>query len=712
MSTTLPSVQDSHDDAVLQPAGRQVAGAPAAQPEPVRDSYIAPLDGLRTVAVYLVLAFHAGWQFVGNGYLGVDIFFVLSGFLITTVLLREWHSTRSISLRRFYARRIRRLAPASLVVLTVGAVAVLAVMAPISVPDALDDIRSALLWVANWHFIAAGNDYFNAENDSSPFLHFWSLAVEEQYYLVWPAVMVVTLALGRRRLRRPSVVLVAMAAVGIVLSFGSALYWATSNPMLSYYGAGSRAYQLMVGGLLALVLDLGWVRAGRDRVWSLLSALSLAALLLVSLRFVGMAVTWRGAVTTVLTGVLIAGLVLAPRGPVARFFSLPLMTGLGKISYGTYLWHLPVIFVLGETLALGARTLTVVAAVIATALASLSAEFLENPIRTNRSLHRRPLTVVAVGVAASVLLAAFVVPSLDRVPRVTATGASAAAADAPAGAGAAAGPEQAAIAAVDWKKVKSDGGTAPSCLGAPATDCVVVQGGPKALKVNIAGDSHARSLIPVLTEIAKTQGWTLSVTVGSGCPWHWGLLYPRSWGQQTDDCVALQNDWYQRVLPELKPDVTLLMTYSFTDPNGLEEMRPAEGAGAPLDELLRRATQRSVSALEAIGSRVVIINPLPVSTNGNPLKCLSQGRPLASCDFSVAGVTVPAEKVYAGVAASAEHVAVLDLDRVSCPQLPVCREFVDGQVVRRDHNHVTATYWVKHQDQVLAELTKAIDRSA
>lgn len=341
-----------------------------------------------------------------------------------------------------------------------------------------------------------------------------------------------------------------------------------------------------------------------------------------------------------------------------------------------------------------------VCGVSSTAIASFSSKFLEMPVRTSGWMAVRPRQVALVGAGASALLAALVVPQLGSVADRALLPTSAAALSA-----AAAG-----ISDADLVAVKSDGGKAPQCLGSPIRDCIVTQGGPRTRRVLLVGDSHARSLVPAVTAIAKDRGWTLAVATGSGCPWHWGLLYPRAWGEQTDACRDTQNDWYRRLVPEFRPDIALLATYSFTDPVGTEVTRPADHSEQGLSQasLIDRAARRSVAALRETGAAVVLIDPLSVSTNGNPMTCLSKGRAIADCAFTVTGEQIPAERLYAKLAEPPSVVQV-DLDGLACPRLPRCDSVIDGQVVRRDHNHVSASFWLRHKAELAQRL--AVDGS-
>ena len=213
--------------------------------------YRAHLDGLRVVAVYLVVAFHARLNRFSGGFIGVDVFFVLSGYLVTRLLLRDLDGSGSIRFRRFYARRFRRLLPAAAVVLLVSAVLYSVVASPVEVAEAEGGFRAAFLYVTNWYFISQSKDYFVADIATNPVLQFWSLAVEEQFYLVWPVLLTGLFALTRRfgtQRQRATQALVALAAT-------ASLVWAWSlqgsDPARSFYGTDARAYQLLAGALVA-----------------------------------------------------------------------------------------------------------------------------------------------------------------------------------------------------------------------------------------------------------------------------------------------------------------------------------------------------------------------------------------------------------------------------------------------------------------------------
>jgi peptidoglycan/LPS O-acetylase OafA/YrhL len=656
---------------------------------PPQAAYKPAFDGLRTIAVYLVLAFHAGWGLFGNGYIGVDIFFVLSGFLITGLLLREYRTTGQIRLMRFYARRIRRLLPASLVVLTLGLGATLLVTGPLYRDLVVKDAQAAMLWVANWHLINTGNDYFSPEH-TSPFVHFWSLAVEEQFYLVFPGLILGVFAYaGRKRLRREGLLILATGAL-IALSIGLAFMIGANDQIRSYYGTETRVYQLLAGALLALLVTteprgyskLFWIRAQ----W-----IAVAMIAFLAIGPADLALATRGVLVAAATVLLILALDILPTGPFAQLLSRPAMTSLGRISYGTYLWHMPVLYILIATIDPAPIPLTFATALIATGLAWLSARFIETPIRKSAYLEARPGLVVVVGIGMSLVLALSVLPRIaggDSTPPLRTSHGSD-------------------LASIDWVSVREDKGTAPVCNGDNVQQCVLVDNGDDAMSINVIGDSHARTMIPALTELAKEQRWTLSATVIGGCPWQWGVVYPPEITDNYAKCPAIQDDWYQTVLPALSPDVTLMVSAAFTDPVAKFNIQAArqEDASRTQEDLVSVSSRRAVDAVRATGSQVVLMEPLPIARkNFNPLECLSEGGTVQDCSFTSEPKDEWVLKAQDELVNDYDDVWQIGFNDLVCPDLPVCEPFFDGTVVRRDNNHVTGTFWVQHKAQILEAL--------
>ncbi len=397
-------------------------------------SYIPALDGVRAFAVLGVMAFHSGIPLLPAGFLGVDTFFVLSGFLITTLLLGEWGQRATIKLGAFWARRARRLLPALLLVLLFIA-CYAAFIAPKGMyPDLRLDAFSTLFYVSNWHFILVGSNYFVQTGPVSLLTHTWSLAIEEQFYLVWPLVV-----LGVLKLTRNLWVLLAICVGGALASAAemALLYHPGMDPTRLYYGTDTHAQCLLVGASLAVVLALiaerrrvrGTVPVSRrppggDPAWMASGWRVRGALVIVgSAGAVATAVLWwrvsytgsflwEGGflVSAVSAAAVLTCVVCVQRSWLAGALSVAPLRYLGRISYGMYLWHFPLFqWIDGERTGLTGYPLFGVRCVATVAVATASFYLVERPIRQGyffRQWRAWVVTPIAVvGVAAIVVVA-------------------------------------------------------------------------------------------------------------------------------------------------------------------------------------------------------------------------------------------------------------------------------------------------------------------
>ncbi|WP_250033812.1 acyltransferase family protein [Paractinoplanes maris] len=383
--------------------------------------HLPALDGIRAFAVLSVVLFHAGIAGLAGGFLGVDTFFVLSGFLITSLLLAERRRTGRIDLIRFWVRRIRRLLPALLAMLLATVVAGRFLLDSDALALVRTDAYAALGYLANWRMIFRGTGYAAVTAAPSPLQHTWSLGIEEQFYLLWPLIVAaLTIKLTLRRARTVLVVLCAAgAAASAVLC---AWLYRPESISRAYYGTDTRAQALLIGALLAGVLAYAESRRPGGR-----AALGVTALL-------GAGVTgwlWHSAsetapwmyqggltVAALATAAVIAHVVVSPAAPMARFLGLAPLAALGRISYGVYLWHWPVfLFVTADATGLSRWPLLVVRLAGTLAVAVLSYHLIEQPIRHGALTGWRPtaVTVGALGVLIAVIGYA-TVPAVEPAP--------------------------------------------------------------------------------------------------------------------------------------------------------------------------------------------------------------------------------------------------------------------------------------------------------
>ena len=384
----------------------------------VSDRYVPALDGLRGLAVLAVLAFHLGAPWAPGGFLGVSVFFTLSGFLITRLLVREASRSGGIDLVAFWSRRLRRLLPAAL--LTIVLVLVLAAVVPTVAPAALrGDVLSALGYVANWRFLAAGQSYADLFHAPSPLLHFWSLAIEEQFYLLFPIVVWLVLraqpdVIQRRRSLR------AVLIGGIVVSFSIGVVAGSAGSVdFVYYSLPTRAAELLAGALLAISIAAARLVGRRAPTWvtsvGFVSLASLVALCVTTTK----TSPWIGEGGLALFALVSVGLVLASlaRGPFAALLAVAPLRWLGVISYGVYLYHWPIVqFVTPDRFGVDGVTLATIRVGLTLAIAIASYFLVELPVRRGGLVRGRvawaaaPLGIAAVAVAGVLVTSALGVP--------------------------------------------------------------------------------------------------------------------------------------------------------------------------------------------------------------------------------------------------------------------------------------------------------------
>ncbi len=644
--------------------------------------YRPHLDGLRAVAVYLVVLYHAGLDRASGGFLGVDVFFVLSGYLVTQLLMRDLVGGGSIRMGRFYSRRIRRLLPAAVLVLLVTMLVFPSVGSPAELANARDGVRAAALYVSNWFFIRQSSQYFAADIQASPVVHFWSLSVEEQFYLTWPVLLGGLHALSRRVGRWGWSLVQAVVLAGLVVSLGAALWAARTDLNRAYLGTDTRAYQLLAGALLALSPGalVRWQRlAGRGS--ALLALGALGALLVLASGTGDLDPVARGVGATVFTVALIVSLE-SHAGVVRSVLSLPPVVHLGRISYGTYLWHWLVILVTANLIDASPLSTALIAIAVATGLAAVSFELLERPVRQSEVLDRRRVGVIAVGLAASVAVAAIAAPRLLDLDHTRAV------AVAPSTAQGTPVPVD-----LDWQSAQNDEADFPDCSAEAPDGCTLVIG--TGAHVLLIGDSHAGMFIPMFTDLARDRSLTLSAAVAPVCPWQDGLFFMTE-GVRT--CIARHADWYPALIDRLDPDIVVVASRPFDDPTSPTRVVDESAGESPVDssgylDYVRARSEATIQMLRSAGSQVVIIEPVPVAPSGtDPLNCLSEATYVEECRFVSSDERTPVEEMYRSLADTDAGVWTIDLDRRVCPYLPICDPIVDGLIVKRDHGHLTTRF--------------------
>lgn len=640
-----------------------------------------------------MVLFHCGVAWAGGGFVGVDLFFVLSGFLVSNVILAEIDERGSFDLGRFYARRVRRLLPAAVLVILTTAFVQILVASQTQRLSYVADARAALLYVANWQFIGDSRNYFAADIDQSPYLHFWSLSIEEQFYIGLPLLVLALVRFGGRHTER--LMLVTVAGV-FVASLVSQIWTARSDVDYAYYATHARLYQLAAGVLLALVLRRWSITPRLTSPAALAAPVGVAGILVLGSGLVDVSASTRGILVTVASVLAIAGLYAAPHLS-GRVLARALPRYLGQISYGTYLWHWPVILFLEATLDVRPVVLAALAIPVSTGLASLSYVVLETPVRRTRVLDARRWPVVVGGLAVSLVAAFTVVPvllELDRRPSV-AGGAHGGQLDRLSGqAGWLTRPVPTGLdlvaAAADVPR------PGEICTPGDLDVCERVSGeGPH---VVLVGDSQAQMFLGAFESLARERGFRLSTSVLAACAWQQGLQNERAGPEDQATCRAARETFYGDVLPLLDADLVIVIGLSRTD-QPWERLLIAPGG--PADETLLqrqlRTAEETTALVRASGAGLVLVKSL-LGTRGfgiegpDPLDCLARAETLGDCAV-IPPLGRPAlDGFYDVIAATTDGVTTVDLNPVLCPRSPLCEPVIDGTVVWREADHVTGSF--------------------
>jgi len=653
-------VQTAHDH---RPAGDEAGTAP-------EDRRFRPdIQGLRAVAVLLVVLFHVHVPGLSGGYVGVDVFFVISGFVITGVLLREHAFTGSTSMVRFYGRRVRRIIPAATLVIIVAIVASYALLGRVGGTETATDGRWASVFLVNFHFAASGTNYLASLLPPSVLQNFWSLAVEEQFYLVYPAVFLVVARLSwRLPLRRRLGIVLGVAVVG---SFAYSVIQTSSNPAGAFFSPFPRAWELALGGLIAvgtvglrrvppaMAAGLTWIGLG--------SILCAAFVFTPATPYPG----WAVALPVVGAGLVIAGGVAFPQYGVECVLRCRPLQWIGLISYSWYLWHWPLLTLAAERS--GTDTLPVADGlfwiVVALGLATATYVLIENPIRHNASLIVRRGASLAMGgclIVSSLAVGtvglhvypqpALAVPGLAGLPT---------SAFCPS-------PSQAEVAGLRGSGVRVSRRTTARIL--------------------VVGDSTACTMIPGLEAVGGAAGVRIENATVIACGVVSGEIAPfkengKHVNTATSRCQAKADAAEAQALKQGRPNVVLWSSSwergSLVVGSGTKRTIVATGTPQWYALVTERMAQR-VQRFTATGATVVMLTQPPFAESK------VSGPTTADGEFERLNA------LEATFALHQPHVVLVDLAARVCPSGPPCPLVVDKIWARGDGAHYTSlgSLWV------------------
>ncbi|MEU4477092.1 acyltransferase family protein [Micromonospora sp. NPDC023966] len=668
--------------------------------EPSSSRFRTDVAGLRAVAVGLVLLYHAGLPFIPGGFVGVDVFFVISGFLITGQLLTEIERTGRVSLLGFYARRAKRILPAATVVLAATAVAVRLFVPRSQWHDIGGDIASAAIYVVNWRFADRSVDYLAADAPPSPVQHFWSLAVEEQFYLVWPLLIILAI-LAARRLRRSNVrpVLWVGLAILAVPSFAWSVVQTATSPERAFFVSTTRLWELAVGAGIALVATSA-ARMPRSLAvvlgWLGLAAIVTAALLVTA------GTAWPGYAAALPTlgaaAVIAAGVAAGSRGPLVLLGTGP-FRWVGDLSYSLYLWHWPMLIVAGaywDGLSLARGMAVALASVVP---AWITFRLVENPLRYSRAISKSPRLALSLGGnftmagicagLALVLMAAWAAAATPSRGGRYAPGAallSTTPGTAPIGPV----PERFDFITPDPLQIQQGFMDVPDTnrdkcfqqvVGSEVLSCTY--GNPDgATTVALVGDSKMDQWLPAFQVLAAQNDWKLVIAAKASCAFTSApAIRADDPSKLYTDCVEWNRTLLRRLVEE-RPDYVVTSQAA---------ARAFDAAGKGSVDAMIAGLRSNWKALASVGTKVIVLanNPAP----GPAVTCADKNRKhLSACAFDRKRHDVePAFLTQRKAVAGMPEVKMIDLFDAICPT-EKCPVVFGNVLIYRGGSHIGAAY--------------------
>ena len=681
------------------------------------------IEGLRAVAIAAVVGYHVGLPLFGGGFVGVDVFFVISGFLITGLLAAEARATGGVALAKFWARRARRLLPAATLVLTVVAALSWWVIPSLDHPRVGADIFASAFYVSNMLFASQMTDYLASDATASPVLHFWSLGVEEQFYVIWPLLVIAVVALvirSRRKSGSESVrlpLMATLAALGIV-SFLFSLRLTDRIEPWAFFGMPTRAWEFAIGGLLSLgTLEIARLAPAVRRALGLAGGFVLLGSIVVitnEMPYPGTAALWP-----VLGRAAILAAGCGDQGTSAGIptvLSAWPMRALGRLSYSWYLWHWPALVLAAAVwgdVGVPVKLALVLLALIPSAIAY---RFVEQPLHHLPALVASPrrslllggvLSVTAAlagvalayGPAGGALASTSVAPTSadEQTGRGPAALAGASSGASPSASASGSTPPSTAIvwptgsltpspakARGDIPVIYSDGchlqkpsvSHAECAFGDTSSSTVVV----------LFGDSHAAQWFPALETLAKQHHWRLLVRTKSGCPAPDVTIFDRGLKRAYDEC----DTWRTAVLAELVASHPALVVAAGTRTSSLvDRATGSKIAASAAPGEWQAGWARELGALSDAGVAVAVLRDTPWPGRDVPACVARNSANPSACDLSRDALDSAAYDTAMAKGHPTAH--GVDLTSVICDPSR-CPATLGKYLVYRDTSHLTATF--------------------
>lgn len=658
---------------------------PNMQSSSYRLGYRSDIEGLRAIAILLVVAAHAKVSWLAGGFVGVDVFFVLSGYLITGLLIQEISLTGNLKFADFYARRLRRLMPALLLMLLCVCLLGWLLLIPLAQFEQAKAAGGAAIWLSNFYFAFSNLGYFSPDAKTNLFLHTWSLGVEEQFYVIWPLLMVLVTGAwqGAGKPPQPRRLKFVMPVI-FFLSLFLCIWWSYRSPHLAFYMMPSRAWQFALGALIFvyfgapraagvenshsnthLIRLMGWL--------GLASIISAALLINDDTIYPGV---WALLPSFGAAAVIAAG-ARSPRSGVGRVLSIYPMQGIGRISYAWYLWHWPVLLLGATVLNMDSALNRSGLVVLSMAVAIVSYRYLEAPVRRMKQLIVKPRIAVAAGLTLMILGGVMTVHWRNSSLRAMQA------------------PDQVRFLQAEWDApIIYNMGCDDWYFSSSVNICAFGQTKDARHTAVIMGDSVGLQWFPAIQEVFSRKGWRLLVITKSSCPMLDQPLFYQRIGRVYTECSI----WRKRatgILEKMKPDIVILgstYTYKFTKDQWIT------------------GTRNLLSQISPFVKHVYLLRSTPTIPFDGPT-CLAPRswlyRLLAAKNRCVAPAhNTRFDDVYAwrkSAASQFSNVTSVDMTDAICPG-GECQAQKNGVIVFRDSRHMTATFTRSLGNQLAEQL--------